>query len=89
MLALAFCSLCIAGMLGLEAWPRRLSRPKFCDLGLGLEGPGLGLEGPGVGLGLDGPGLGLGLEGPGLGLEGPGLVNIPDALRKFYKEWII
>ena len=53
-------------MLGLEAWPRPrgLSRPKFCGLGLGLEGPGLGL-------GLEGPGLGL--EGPGLGLEGPGL----------------
>ena len=51
-------------MLGLEAWPRPrgLSRPKFCGLGLGLEGPGLGLEGPGLG-------LGLGLEGPGLGLE--------------------
>jgi len=50
------------GMLGLEAWPRPrgLSRPKFCGLGLGLEGPGLGL-------GLEGPGLGL--EGPGLGLE--------------------
>jgi hypothetical protein len=40
------------GMLGLEAWPRPrgLSRPKFCGLGLGLEGPGLGLEGPGLGL---------------------------------------
>ena len=39
-------------MLGLEAWPRPrgLSRPKFCGLGLGLEGPGLGLEGPGLGL---------------------------------------
>ena len=37
-------------MLGLEAWPRPrgLSRPKFCGLGLGLEGPGLGLEGPGL-----------------------------------------
>ena len=39
-------------MLGLEAWPRPrgLSRPKFCGLGLGLEGSGLGL-------GLEGPGL--------------------------------
>ena len=39
-----------AGMLGLEAWPRHrgLSRPKFCGLDLGLEGPGLGLEGPGL-----------------------------------------
>ena len=39
-------------MLGLEAWPqpRGLSTPKFCGLGLGLEGPGLGL-------GLEGPGL--------------------------------
>ena len=47
-------------MLGLEAWPqpRGLSRPKFCDLGLGLEDPGLGLGLEGLGLG-----LGLGLEG--------------------------
>ena len=47
-------SLLLAGMLGLEAWPRPrgLSRPKFCGLGfgLGLEGPGLGLVGPGLGL---------------------------------------
>ena len=51
-------------MLGLEAWPRPrgLSRPKFCGLGLGLEGPGLGLGLEGPGLGLEGPGLGLGLE---------------------------
>ena len=54
----------MAGMLGLEAWPRPrgLSRPKFCGLGLGLEGPGLGLGLEGPGLGLEGPGLGLGLE---------------------------
>ena len=51
-------------MLGLEAWPRDLSRPKFC---------GLGLEGPVLGFGLEGPGLGL--EGPGFGLEGPGFVE--------------
>jgi len=34
--------------LAMFFWPRGLSRPKFCGLFLGLEGPGFGLEGSGL-----------------------------------------